>query len=230
MTNIEKLKATTNKKLDYALVDITQMKTLILQNKFFINDFRKKGIQNDFLETQNEIFKFRLFIGFLFSDLCCSLNSYFNAKSQYEEKFAIRNIIVIINEGFKKIFNFEKVNNKTKYRNNSFWIKEIKPLLIDDLNSYTHEYERITKKLEKYLEFDFDKIKENRDLSIHYDKNPMLIYNMIIDLDFEEKASFIISFLDILDEMYFFTEKLGNHFRKDIENAFEEYKNKLQQL
>ena len=58
----------------------------------------------------------------------------------------------------------------------------------------------------------------------------MLIYNMIIDLDFEEKASFIISFLDILDEMYFFTEKLGNHFRKDIENAFEEYKNKLQQL
>ena len=108
-------------------------------------------------------------------------------------------MIVIINEGFKKIFNFEKINDKgdliTKYRNNSFWLKEIKTLLVDDLSLFLEEYERITEKLEKYLEFDFDKIKEDRDLSIHYDKNPMLIYNMIVDLDFEEKAPFIMSFL-----------------------------------
>ena len=88
---------------------------------------------------------------------------------------------------------------------------------------YEIEYLRITDKLEKYLEFDFDRIKENLDLSIHYDKNPMLIYNMIIDLDFEEKVPFIMSFMDILDEMYFFTEKLGNHFREEVEDSLRKF-------
>lgn len=207
------------------------MKTLILQNKFFINEFRKHNIEYNFLETQNEIFKYRLFIGFLFSDLCGCLNFYFKAETKYEQKFAIRNLIVVINEGFKKIFNFEKTNDKgdiiKKYRNNSFWIKEIKPLLFLELEIYLSEYLRISEKLEKFLEFDFDKIKEERDLSIHYDKNPMLIYNMIIDLDFEEKVPILLSFMDILDEMYYFTEKLGNHFKPKIENSHEIYLQKL---
>lgn len=231
MTNVEKLKLSTNKKLEVALVDLNQMKSLILYNKFFIAQFKKKGIEYDFLLTQTEIFKYRLFIGFLFADICCALNSYFNSKTLYEEKFAIRNVVVIINEGFKKNFNFETISEKghiiTKYRNNSFWIKEIKPLLKDGLDIYFNEYVRITEKLEKYLDFDFDKIKENRDLSIHYDKNPMLIYNMVVDLDFEEKVPFIMSFLDILDEMYFFTEKIGNHFKDDVEKSFEIYENSL---
>ena len=194
MTNLDNLKESTNKKFVEAVNDITQMKTLILQNKFFISEFKKRQIEYQFLETQNEIFKYRLFIGFLFSDLCSCLNFYLKAETKYEQKFAIRNLIVVINEGFKKIFNFEKTNDKgdiiRKYRNNSFWIKEIKPLLIGELEIYLNEFERISEKLEKFLEFDFD-----------------------------EKVPILLSFMDILDEMYFYTEQLGNHFRKNLENS-----------
>lgn len=159
------------------------------------------------------------------------MNIYFKAETRYEEKYAIRNLIVVINEGFKKIFNFQKINEKgnvkSTYRNNSFWVKEIKPIINSDFIEYEDEYQRITEKLEKYLEFDFNKIKEERDLSIHYDRNPILIINMIIELDFENKVPFLLSFMDILDEMYFFTEKLGNHYRKDIEESYDKFQYKL---
>ena len=231
MTNLEKLKISTNTKLTEALDDIIAMETLIRHNSFFINEFKKRDIENKKLIIQNQIFKYRLFIGILLCDICSSLNIYFKAETRYEEKYAIRNLIVVINEGFKKIFNFQKINEKgnvkSTYRNNSFWVKEIKPIINSDFIEYEDEYQRITEKLEKYLEFDFNKIKEERDLSIHYDRNPILIINMIIELDIENKVPFLLSFMDILDEMYFFTEKLGNHYRKDIEESYDKFQYKL---
>lgn len=145
---------------------------------------------------------------------------YNNAKTLYEEKFAVRTFLVIINEGFKKIYNFTKINEQgdtiLAYRNNSFWIKEIKPIIYNDMIELTSNYDKITQRLDNFLQFDFQNIKVNRDLAIHYDKNPLLVYDMMIKMDLEKEVNLILKFMDFINEMFYFTELLASKFLSKI--------------
>lgn len=87
-----------------------------------------------------DLLEYRLFIGILILDLLSATRIYLNGKFQYEGIFSARQIIVIVSEGYKKIYNFKKEkddgNKKTTDRNKSFWIKEIGEIIKNDLPTY----------------------------------------------------------------------------------------------
>ncbi len=158
------------------------------------------------------LLEYRLFIGLLILDLASAMRIYLNAKFQYEGLFSARQIIIIINEGYKKIYNFiiqNDIGDKiTRYRNRSFWVKNIGAIIEEDLPSLQKEYDLLTDKLESYLNVNFDDIKEQRDLSIHYHENPLKVYDMFLKLDVEETFKRLIPFWDILNKMFDFTHQI----------------------
>jgi len=191
----------------------------------------EKNINIDFVNI-NHLLKYRLFIGILILDLATATRIYLNAKLNYEALFSVRQIIVIINEGYKKIYDFvskdDKEADKNKNRNNSFWVKNIGEIIKLDIPVLQQEYDSITIELEKYFNTNFAEIKDQRNLSIHYDKNPIRVYDMLLKLDIEETFKKLIPFLAILNRMFDLThllvvgydEKLDRE-RRNNENQFE---------
>jgi hypothetical protein len=164
------------------------------------------------LDNMKSLLEYRMLMGLLILDLASAMRIYLNAKYRYEELFSARQIIVIINEGFKKIYNFINKNEKgveiTKHRKDSYWIKNIGAIIEKDLPHLQNEYDYLTLELENCLKLNFDVIREQRDLSIHYDKNPVKVYDMLLKLDIEETFKKMIPFLDILNKMFTFTDQL----------------------
>lgn len=164
------------------------------------------------LDNLKSLLEYRMLMGLLILDLASAMRIYLNAKFRYEELFSARQIIVIINEGFKKIYNFINKNMEgveiTKHRKDSYWIRNIGAIIERDLPHLQKEYDYLTVELENCLKLNFDVIREQRDLSIHYDKNPAKVYDMLLKLDIEETFKKMIPFLDILNKMFNFTDQL----------------------
>lgn len=182
----------------------------------------ERNISNPFDNLRN-LLNFRIIVGIINLDLCAATLTYLRGKFQYESANASRQMIVVINEGYKKIYNFiitnEKGNEISKYRNNSFWIKEIGQIVNSQLPEYRQHYDELTKKLDEYLSVNFETLKSQRDLSIHYDKEPMKVYKMITELDIEDSFKKLIPFLDILNELFTFTQHLADGFKKMTEQT-----------
>ncbi|MBA5246719.1 hypothetical protein H1R16_09415 [Marnyiella aurantia] len=234
MDHLINLKESIHNKLTETVSDIEQSVGLIKRYEVINEKFIEFKFHSEYLPSLIETLKYRLFLGFLLSDICSSLNVYNNAKTLYEEKFAIRNLIVIVNEGFKKIYNFTKANEKgdviLKHRNNSFWIKNIKPIVYNDIIILKENYDEITKQLNDFLDFNFEDIKTTRDLSIHYDKNPIVIHKMMLNLDLEREKEMVLKFMDIINLMYYFTEKLCAEFLEEIDKSEIELQKKNKEL
>lgn len=190
--------------------------TLTLSQKFI----DKEGLDVNFTGIK-KLLDYRLFIGILTLDLCTAMLIYLRAKFQYEGIYSSRQIIVIISEGYKKIYNFVQENEQgdliKKNRNNSFWIKEIGYIITNELPQYQDSYNRLTEQLDNYLSINFNVLKSQRDLSIHYDKEPIKVYDMISKINIEETFNKLSPFLNILNEMFVFTSELNEGFLEKTE-------------
>ena len=202
--------------------EIDKLGTLFNQLETYQKFLEEQKISNPFEGLRN-LLNFRIIIGIINLDLCSATLIYLRGKFQYESISASRQMIVVINEGYKKIYNFimksEKGDENSKYRNNSFWIKEIGQIINSHLPECKQHYDDITKKLDNYLNVNFEILKAQRDLSVHYDKEPMKVYKMLVELDIEDSFKKLIPFLDILNEIFAFTQLLADGFRKKTDQA-----------
>lgn len=203
---------------------ITLISSLIERYSKLKKTYIKYEIPFEFVDQLNQFLNFRLFICYLQADNCCVLNAFLNAQTYYERKFAVRNFIVIVNEGIKKIYGFEnsaKQNkSKTSLRNNSFWIKDVKPIIIKKFPSHTLLYEEITLSLDVFLEKDLENLKEYRDLSIHYDKDSLKVFTMLTQINFNDYDKVILEFLDIINKLANFCELICEKFIEDIDITY----------
>jgi hypothetical protein len=209
----------------------------------------EKFLKENELNSGNETFvglkkmlEYRMLLGIIILDLASATRAHFNSKYTYEKLFSIRQIIVIINEGYKQIYNFVYLNEQgnmiTKQRNKSFWFKDIGEIIIKSLPELSYEYNILTEKLETYFIDNFSSIKEKRDLSVHYDKEASKVYDMTFNLDVDENFRKMSPFLWILTEMFGFVEKMAfitqvteerktNEQYNHIESMIREVENKL---
>lgn len=68
------------------------------------------------------------------------------------------------------------------------------------------EYDFLTNKLDEFLELHFEDIKAYRDMSVHFDKKSINVYDSFVSLDIEVIFNKLIPFLDIINNMFVFTE------------------------
>ena len=193
----------------------------------------EQNIPNTF-ENLINLLNFRIIIGIINLDLCAAVLTYLRGKFKYEAISSSRQIIVVINEGYKKIYNFIIENDNgdkiSKHRNNSFWIKEVGQIITKEFPESKPKYDTLTAKLDNYLIINFVTLKTQRDLSVHYDKEPMKVYRMLIELDIEDAFKKLIPFLDIINELFTFTSQLNSGFLQKAEQTRLEQDRKIDSI
>lgn len=211
------------------------------RNLIGMMDSAEQFMKEKNLDTENETFvglrkmlEYRMLIGIILLDLASVTRAHFNSKYTYEKLFSIRQIIVIINEGYKQIYNFVYLNDQgntiTKQRNKSFWFKDIGDIVKNILPELSSEYNILTEKLETYFIDNFSSIKEKRDLSVHYDKVASKVYDMTFNLDVDENFRILSPFLGILTEMFHFVEKMAFIIQSKGEQKSNEQYNRIESM
>jgi len=210
-----KLIDNTEKSIEYVSNAIDQVRGFLRKKAKALEFLESHNIdtENETFETMEKMLEYRMLIGIIFLDLASATRAHLNSKFTYEKLFSLRQIIVIINEGYKQIYNFVRKNEngdlKTRDRNKSFWHKDIRNVVTNSLPELTNEYNSLTQKLEKYFDDNFSTIKEQRDLSVHYDKVASKVYDMTVGLKVEQTFLKMSPFLGILTEMFRFTENMA---------------------
>jgi hypothetical protein len=172
------------------------------------------------LDNIDRLSEYRLFIGMVILDLASAIRIYLNAKLKYEGIYSARQILVIMNEAFKKIYNF--VNKKgigtTKNREDAFWFRNIGVIIEKDFPNLKNQFDLLTIELEHYSQESWDVIRTKRDLSIHYDKDPTKVYDMLLNLDIEETYKKLSPFLNILIKMFDFTNLIALNYKVKMDS------------
>lgn len=229
----EKLRSATNGSLNefYPLLAERerQINQLDITMDFLCTHKGTNAETDDILKLQNikRLTEYYMLITIFHLDLSVIINLFLNGKSEYEKLFALKQGMVIINEGYKKIFNFVIIKNDGSFnysqRNQSFWNKEIRQIS----NRYPQlstEFELITNQLDDYYKISFDSIKEIRDLTVHYDKEPVKFNQMLISLDTETIFVKLTGFVKILSRMYLFISLVMSEISTDISDGRDKVK------
>jgi hypothetical protein len=142
------------------------------------------------------ILRTQLMLCYINLDLYAAYRQYLSidTSTNYEKRQAITKINVVMSEGYKKIYGFTE-----KEQNKSFWMVQVK-LAVNFFKSYSVEYTQIGRLLHDIAK---DNIinKDMRDLTIHYDNDPLKVYKMLSILSAEEVANRCNKFLGVLAEL-----------------------------
>lgn len=212
------LSESTKINLDSITLSSIQTYTEIVDNMYawtkkldMVSEYIERNIANGSpkdLDPLRRLCEYSLLVGLIWLDIATAFRIYINAKHKYEVIYSVKQLVVIINEGYKKIYNFvnpdKNGNENLQNRNNSFWVKDIGTLVHKELPNLLSEYNKITNKLDSYFEQNFDSIKFQRDLAVHYDENPSKVYTMLTELDIENITLKTIPFMNILSDTLIF--------------------------
>ena len=104
-------------------------------------------------------------------------------------------------------------------------------MVSNEIPNLLYEYEQITNKLNSYFEQNFDNIKFQRDLAVHYDDNPSKVYAMLIGLNIENIAIKTIPFMNILSETLLFCKSVVSEYNiLTTQRSNDSFNEQLQQL
>ena len=159
--------------------------------------------ETPFIIAQKGFLRTQLTLCFINLDFCAAIRQYLSTDTStyYEKRQAMTKINIVMSEGYKKIYGF-----KEQQQRKSFWISQIKTA-VDILGVGDTEFDRIEGVLRN---FESDNIfnQDMRDLSVHYDEDPLKVYKMLSDLSAEEVTDRCLKFLALLTEVSEFVSKL----------------------
>lgn len=185
----------------------------IQQKKCLEENSNNITVVNSFLSTV-------IYVQYLLIELASLYRACHRATIPAEKRYNLKYINCVILEGYKHLYGYGSIIK------NSLWIKNIKPLLllIKD-QEFENEYNIIENKI---IDFGKNNItdKDQRDLTIHYDINSLLVYRMLIKLSEETEAQRMIIFIDLLQSLSGFGLKFAQKYATSIEvdnNIYSKY-------
>ncbi|MBB5644898.1 hypothetical protein [Pedobacter cryoconitis] len=218
------------------LIESVRKSIKMIDNIDQIYNEKKIDIPNENLHLRR-ISEYTMLLGLIWLDITTAFRIYLNARENYEVLYAGKQLVITINEGFKKIYNYTSVdangNLKTSERNKSFWIKDISFLVNKELSHLRQKYNEITNELNDYDDQELMDLKDPRDLFVHYHKeNPSVVYDELIKLDIEKISLKIIPFMEILTKMISFGNSILSEYKtiilKKNDSFFVEHHQKME--
>ncbi len=242
----EKIRTGTQQTLNSFYLNLSDFEKYIINIEKTIKFLKSNTDSNSSIATIDNLIELRkvieynMFITILHLDLSVIVSVFVNGKTEYEKLFSLKQGIVVINEGYKKIYNFVKVEENGDFdyseRLKSFWYRNIKKS-VTMFPSLIQDYEVITNELEDFYNKHFESVKNIRNLTVHYDKEPLKYYEMLKSLDTEQIFAKFTGFINIISKMYKFTKLLLTEFEnnslkiaEDNNNFFKNYIKKIEQL
>ncbi|MDD3945523.1 MAG: hypothetical protein PHS38_12530 [Bacteroidales bacterium] len=153
------------------------------------------------IETLNAFFDFCIFLLYGTIEINSITRAILRAEIPAEKQYHLKFINWIILENYKYLYGY---GNSVK---KSFWIKKIKPIrkIFND-PQFIADYEKIEKLIIEIR--DRNIINKNmRDISIHYDLDPLIIDEMLRALNEYDEIQRVLPFLPFFNELYYFNNK-----------------------
>lgn len=191
----------TLEKLYYNMGKIIEDFSPILKTNILRKDSLDTNIENDRNKILEALLSLNIYFQYMNIELSSLQRACHRANLPAEKRYNIKYINCVILEGYKHLYGYK--SNRRK----SLWISKIKPLLTI---IQEQEFEKDYKDLEnQIIEFGENNITdhEQRNLSFHYDPEPMSVYDMLTELSEETEAQRMIPFLDLLQNISFFVLK-----------------------
>ena len=137
---------------------------------------------------------------------------YLGGLSNYEQRFAVKQLYVILNEGFKRIYGFDN----TKTRNKSIWNTYLGIYANDSNTQINNGYKKLTKYLNNfYDDIIFDK--SARCQGAHYTDDYATIYSHLSSLNAEAVTVGAIHFMQLMDEVRAFIQIVNPELVKEYQ-------------
>lgn len=176
------------------------------------NSEAKAEISNSNRELLDSLADFIILLCYVNLDLSTTYKHYLTSKLPYERRFALKNANVIMIEGYKKMYGYSDNHLKE-----AFWLTNMKRICEKLPKEFMSEYELLTPQIiELGSSGVFDK--NSRDYAIHYDHNVEKVYKMLLSIDGEEFTNRIDQYIEIMNSLYQFSQKILSFVTKELLN------------
>lgn len=232
--------------IHYSKLNIQVASELLLNLKAHItllNDSKKSRQESHLDESTDEtniriLVEYNILLKLISLDLNAAYLTYLKADEPYEVQYATKHLIIILREGFKKIYNYvtkdKQGNLKTDYRDTSIWKKDIGLIVNNELLQMKDEYMRLTNKLDLFDDDTLARMKNPRNIFVHYDNVPSVAYDKMINIHIELISQKVFPFMQIILEMTVFSFSLQKAYTsllpKKTEAKFNEHFQKLEEM
>jgi len=214
---------------------IRQKKSLPDLRKFLENPCQQDDIIKENTLSQIDknfkiiegVFSFTIHLCYLYCDLGTAIRHCLSAELDYEKRFAVKLLNVIMIEGYKRIYGY---GDKIK---ESFWVKSIKPICESVSSECINKYDELTRQIIEIGQGNvFDK--DSRDLAIHYDTDVEKVYVLLLTLNAEIESKKVIEFLKLTEQLIKFAGEILTLRNKELElqrnSPIDELRNYIQTL
>lgn len=197
--------------------NLTLLRERVRQIDKFQQELHEHGLEiSDYEHHSRKLAEYSILLGLISQDLWCAYGNALKADEDYEHQYATKHIVIIINEGFKKIYNYvwknEKGDLQTKDRNRSIWKKDIGMIITNHLPHLEKEYLRLTSELEQFDDLTLKAMKNPRNIFVHYDDTPSKAYDEIYNTSIKNVSQKAIEFIKILHQMFEFLLLLNQDY------------------
>ncbi len=170
----------------------------ILKEEILIKEILDKNIEQRDCGIFDALLSVSIYILYVNIELAVITKACFRPSLNYEKRFNLKRINNFILEAYKYLYGYGKKKKK------SLWETRIKPIskLISD-EKFHSSYAFLTNCIEKFGKDNITNL-EQRNLSIHYDLEPLLVYNMLLDISEEKEFQRMIVFMDLLKDIQLF--------------------------
>lgn len=188
--------------------------TPVLKSQVQLTKILKSKIGNSYASIEKEkVLSILMSLGnyaqYLNLELISVLRSCFRAKHPTERRYNLKFINIVILEGYKHLYGYKRLIKK------SLWYSVSTLSEIINEEEFINDYLTLDKKIKQ---FGNDAItnKEQRDLGVHYDLDPIHVYDMLKELDEEEEVQRVLQFVDLLDRILSFSIKYQSKYFSDV--------------
>jgi len=182
------------------------------------------------------IYEYTMLIGLISCDLWVAYRVYLRAEDGYEVQYASKQIVVILTEGLKQVYNFISRNDKgdlvTSKRNRSIWKRDIGDIVRGKFPDLVQQYQALTADLESFDDGILKSLQKPRNIFVHYDHEPALAYDEVVALHIEQLTMKAIPFMELMKGMMGFNLSLTGayveHSIQAVKDAFLEHQGILE--
>lgn len=172
---------------------------------------RELESNNDNHKTYRALLSLCIFSCYFTIEMASVFRSSFRATLLAEKRYNIKYVNCVINEAYKYLYKFDDPDKQIQARS-KLWNSLKK---IDD-SQFQQDLRSLERSIIKLAE-DGVADRERRNLSFHYDENPVSVYNMLIGLGEEEECQRMIRFMVVLDEVSKFVNRWIKKYSATVE-------------
>jgi len=173
----------------------------ILKRSIVIEEILDQSIESKEFKISNGFLSLNIFVQYVNIELASVLRACFRANLLAEKRYNIKWINCVILESYKHLYGYGDKRKK------SLWVTRVKPLL-ELINQ--QDFKQDFRVLENHIvEFGKNNVtnQEQRNLSFHYDSEPLSVYDMLMELSEEKEIQRLIRFMNLLQEISLFISK-----------------------